>query len=85
MKMIVNSGKFKLLDQLLPDVKKQVGVVCIAMYFTDTLVISYSNQKGCKAVIFSQWTMIIDILEEYLRQRNFKFLRLDGSTPVGTR
>lgn len=60
---ITNSGKFKTLDRLLPDIKKQ----------------------GCKAVIFSQWTMIIDILEEYLNERNYKFLRLDGSTPVNTR
>merc|ERR1711981_996659 len=36
-------------------------------------------------LIFSQFTMLLDVLEQYLRIRGHKFLRLDGSTPVQDR
>lgn len=32
------------------------------------------------ALVFSQWTSLLDIVEEHLIQRGIKFLRLDGST-----
>ncbi|GAB1860915.1 Swi snf-related matrix-associated actin-dependent regulator [Camponotus japonicus] len=38
-----------------------------------------------RTLIFSQFTMILDILEEYLTIRGHTFLRLDGSTPVTER
>lgn len=38
-----------------------------------------------RVLIFSQFTMILDILEEYLTIRGQTFLRLDGSTPVTER
>ncbi|EGI68394.1 PREDICTED: SWI/SNF-related matrix-associated actin-dependent regulator of chromatin subfamily A containing DEAD/H box 1 homolog isoform X1 [Acromyrmex echinatior] len=40
---------------------------------------------GHRVLIFSQFTMVLDILEEYLTIRGQTFLRLDGSTPVTER
>ncbi|XP_071574035.1 SWI/SNF-related matrix-associated actin-dependent regulator of chromatin subfamily A containing DEAD/H box 1 homolog [Temnothorax nylanderi] len=40
---------------------------------------------GHRVLIFSQFTMVLDILEEYLAIRGQTFLRLDGSTPVTER
>ncbi|XP_014471797.1 PREDICTED: SWI/SNF-related matrix-associated actin-dependent regulator of chromatin subfamily A containing DEAD/H box 1 homolog isoform X2 [Dinoponera quadriceps] len=43
------------------------------------------KKGGHRALIFSQFTMVLDILEEYLTIRGQTFLRLDGSTPVTDR
>uniref|UniRef100_A0A183CXI1 Helicase ATP-binding domain-containing protein n=1 Tax=Gongylonema pulchrum TaxID=637853 RepID=A0A183CXI1_9BILA len=40
------------------------------------------KDKGDKVLIFSQFTSIMDILEVYLKLRNYKYCRLDGATPV---
>ncbi|MBN2717268.1 MAG: helicase [Deltaproteobacteria bacterium] len=36
--------------------------------------------NGHKALIFSQWTGFLDLVEPHLRQSNITFVRLDGST-----
>ncbi|XP_064473024.1 SWI/SNF-related matrix-associated actin-dependent regulator of chromatin subfamily A containing DEAD/H box 1-like [Ornithodoros turicata] len=41
--------------------------------------------KGNRVLIFSQFTMVLDILEAYLNIRRHKWLRLDGSTSVQDR
>jgi len=38
-----------------------------------------------RVLIFTQFTMVLDIMEQYLRIRGHKYLRLDGSTPVQER
>ncbi|XP_015121951.1 SWI/SNF-related matrix-associated actin-dependent regulator of chromatin subfamily A containing DEAD/H box 1 homolog [Diachasma alloeum] len=38
--------------------------------------------EGHRVLIFSQFTMVLDYLEEYLTMRGHVFLRLDGQTPV---
>ncbi|XP_032675954.1 SWI/SNF-related matrix-associated actin-dependent regulator of chromatin subfamily A containing DEAD/H box 1 homolog isoform X2 [Odontomachus brunneus] len=43
------------------------------------------KEGGHRPLIFSQFTMVLDILEEYLTIRGHTFLRLDGSTPVTDR
>ncbi|XP_033184889.1 SWI/SNF-related, matrix-associated actin-dependent regulator of chromatin, subfamily a, containing DEAD/H box 1 [Bombus vancouverensis nearcticus] len=43
------------------------------------------KEEGHRVLIFSQFTMILDILEEYLTIRGRTYLRLDGSTPVTDR
>lgn len=58
--LIVESGKFRELDRLLPELKS----------------------GGHRVLIFSQFTMMLDILEKYLNIRNHQFLRFDGSTAV---
>ena len=41
--------------------------------------------KDQKVLIFSQFVMMLDIIEEYLRIRSHKYCRLDGSTKVTER
>lgn len=57
------SGKFKMMDDLLPQM----------------------NDNGDRVLIFSQFTMVLDIMEQYLKVRGHRYLRLDGSTPVQDR
>ena len=37
-------------------------------------------EDGHKALVFSQWTSLLDLIEPVLRQIGIEFLRLDGST-----
>lgn len=41
--------------------------------------------EGHHVLIFSQWTRIMDLLEESMRDLGMAYLRLDGSTPVRER
>lgn len=43
------------------------------------------KRTGHRILIFSQYVIMLNIVEEYLRIRNHKFLRLDGSTAVTLR
>lgn len=43
------------------------------------------KEKKQRVLIFSQFTMILDIVEEYMRIRDHKYIRLDGSTKVNER
>ena len=36
--------------------------------------------KGHRVVIFSQFKMVLDVLDDYLRWKGYVFSRLDGST-----
>jgi len=61
--LICDSGKFNLLDDLLPQMK----------------------DNGDRVLIFTQFVMVMDIMEQYLRIRGHRYNRLDGSTPVQER
>ncbi|NXD11226.1 HELLS helicase, partial [Nothocercus nigrocapillus] len=61
--LVKNSGKFLLLDRMLPELKK----------------------RGHKVLLFSQMTMMLDILMDYCYLRDFKFSRLDGSMSYSER
>jgi SNF2 family DNA or RNA helicase len=37
-------------------------------------------EEGHKALVFSQWTSLLDLVEPQLRERGVRFTRLDGST-----
>merc|ERR1719500_1190830 len=41
--------------------------------------------NGDRGLIFSQFTMLLDVLERYLKIRGHKYMRLDGQTPVQER
>uniref|UniRef100_A0A915JJ26 Helicase C-terminal domain-containing protein n=1 Tax=Romanomermis culicivorax TaxID=13658 RepID=A0A915JJ26_ROMCU len=45
-------------------------------------ILPAEKNEGNKVLLFSQFTMVLDIMEEYLKQRKHKYLRLDGQTPV---
>ena len=38
--------------------------------------------QGDRVLLFSQFTMMLDIVEEFMTSRQYRYLRLDGSTPV---
>ncbi|XP_076467265.1 LOW QUALITY PROTEIN: SWI/SNF-related matrix-associated actin-dependent regulator of chromatin subfamily A containing DEAD/H box 1-like [Babylonia areolata] len=50
----------------------------------DSLLHTMKQQKD-RVLIFSQFTMMLDIIEVYLKQKDISYLRLDGSTPVTDR
>ena len=51
------------------------------------MLVDGEEQEGGqdKALVFSQWTSLLDIIEVPLKQRGFRFLRLDGTMSLGTR
>lgn len=40
---------------------------------------------GGRCLIFSQFVIMLDVMEEFLKIKNYKYLRLDGSTAVNDR
>ncbi len=49
------------------------------------MVLRSMFQKGNRTVIFSQFTSMLDILEDYCILREWKYVRFDGSTPRAQR
>ncbi|XP_057688459.1 SWI/SNF-related matrix-associated actin-dependent regulator of chromatin subfamily A containing DEAD/H box 1A isoform X2 [Corythoichthys intestinalis] len=43
------------------------------------------KDKGDKVVLFSQFTMMLDIVEVLMKHLNHHYIRLDGSTPIADR
>lgn len=43
------------------------------------------HNEGHKVLLFSQTQSMLNIVEQMIKQLNFKYLRLDGSTSVGKR
>lgn len=62
-KLIEASGKFVLLDKLLPRLQSQ----------------------GHKVLIFSQMVRVLNLLEDFLKYKNYTYERLDGSTKSADR
>ncbi|XP_059378611.1 SWI/SNF-related matrix-associated actin-dependent regulator of chromatin subfamily A containing DEAD/H box 1A-like isoform X2 [Carassius carassius] len=50
-----------------------------------TKILSRLKEKGDKVVLFSQFTMMLDIVEVLLKHLDHQFVRLDGSTPMAER
>ncbi|XP_052125182.1 SWI/SNF-related matrix-associated actin-dependent regulator of chromatin subfamily A containing DEAD/H box 1 homolog [Frankliniella occidentalis] len=42
-------------------------------------------EEGHKVLMFSQFLIVLDILEEFLKQKMYKYLRFDGTTSVALR
>ena len=38
------------------------------------------QKAGNRCVLFSQFTTVLDLLDDYLRMRGYRFCRLDGGT-----
>lgn len=41
--------------------------------------------EGHRVLIFSQYVIMLNVMEEYLKLKKHSYLRLDGSTPVPIR
>uniref|UniRef100_A0A6G1SJ16 SWI/SNF-related matrix-associated actin-dependent regulator of chromatin subfamily A containing DEAD/H box 1 homolog n=1 Tax=Aceria tosichella TaxID=561515 RepID=A0A6G1SJ16_9ACAR len=67
---------FKLDDEVITDSGK--------FHYLDKLLNNLKKDNE-RCLLFSQFTMMLDIFEEYLTIRDFKYLRLDGSTKVSDR
>ncbi|KAM9858607.1 SWI/SNF-related matrix-associated actin-dependent regulator of chromatin subfamily A containing DEAD/H box 1A-like [Aulostomus maculatus] len=61
--LVLDSGKFHCLAEMLASLK----------------------EKGSRVVLFSQFTMMLDIVEELLKHLEHRYIRLDGSTPIADR
>eukprot|EP00040_Diaphanoeca_grandis_P033107 m.201962 g.201962 ORF g.201962 m.201962 type:complete len:1174 (+) comp32808_c0_seq1:142-3663(+) len=48
-------------------------------------LLSKIQAQGRKVVIFSQFTKVLDVIDDYLRYRKFGFFRLDGQTAAAKR
>ncbi len=51
----------------------------------DQLLKKLYSEKYHKILIFSQMTMVLDILEDYCNYRTYKYCRIDGSTDMNSR
>lgn len=51
----------------------------------DKILNKLFEEGGHKVLIFSQMTMVLDILEDYCNYRAFKYCRIDGSTDMNSR
>ncbi|XP_059193202.1 SWI/SNF-related matrix-associated actin-dependent regulator of chromatin subfamily A containing DEAD/H box 1A [Centropristis striata] len=71
-----NIGSFQLENDLLLDSGK--------FHHLKELLASLKN-KGDRVVLFSQFTMMLDIVEVLLRHLKHRYVRLDGSTPIADR
>ena len=60
-------------------------LLCLRRYWGDYFNKPGSSFQGSRVLLFSQFTMMLDIIEIYMNERGHKFLRLDGSTPVAER
>lgn len=68
--------KFKLEDKHIADSGK--------FHYLDKLLSDLKKNKQ-RCLLFSQFTMMLDIMEDYLTIRGYAFLRLDGATKVSDR
>ncbi|XP_064366550.1 SWI/SNF-related matrix-associated actin-dependent regulator of chromatin subfamily A containing DEAD/H box 1 isoform X2 [Dromaius novaehollandiae] len=48
-------------------------------------ILSDLKEKGDRVVLFSQFTMILDILEVLLKHQQLRYIRLDGKTQISER
>ena len=51
----------------------------------DKLLKKLEDEGNHQVLIFSQMTMMMDILEDYCNFRKFKYCRIDGSTDMVAR
>uniref|UniRef100_A0A4W5JPB2 Helicase C-terminal domain-containing protein n=1 Tax=Hucho hucho TaxID=62062 RepID=A0A4W5JPB2_9TELE len=50
-----------------------------------TQLLTSLKNKGDRVVLFGQFTMMLDILEMFLKPVKHRYIRLDGSTPMSDR
>lgn len=57
---------------------------CGKMQFMDKLL-TKARDDGSQTLIFSGFTTMLDILEDYCRFREYNYCRLDGNTEMNDR
>ena len=57
---------------------------CGKLKVLDKLLKKLLTEKH-KVLLFSQFTMLLDVLEEYCDYRGFRYCRLDGNTSIQER
>ena len=55
------------------------------MFTCNVPMITYACTQGNRVLLFSQFTMMLDIMEAWLQLLGHTHLRLDGSTPMNER
>lgn len=57
---------------------------CGKMIILDQLLAKLKAQ-GSRVILFSQFVIVLNIIEDYLQWKGYKFCRLDGNTPISKR
>jgi superfamily II DNA/RNA helicase len=62
-------------------VDKQTPSYSSKLAYLDELFEGLFADPGCKAILFSEWTTMLDMIEPLLKKHKIDFVRLDGSVP----
>ncbi|XP_017879954.1 lymphoid-specific helicase-like [Ceratina calcarata] len=68
----------------LPKIDEQLVKASGKLLVLDTLLAKL-KQRGHKVLLYSTWTQILDMIEDYLSLRDYKYVRLDGQTKLEAR
>jgi len=71
-------------DRSLPPLGEHLVSNCGKMVLLDKLL-QRLQERGHRVLLFTQMTRILDILEDYLVMRKFKYCRIDGNTSYDIR
>eukprot|EP00463_Aulacantha_scolymantha_P003632 TRINITY_DN4501_c0_g1_i1.p1 TRINITY_DN4501_c0_g1~~TRINITY_DN4501_c0_g1_i1.p1 ORF type:complete len:345 (-),score=83.68 TRINITY_DN4501_c0_g1_i1:247-1182(-) len=66
-------------EELICDSKDELVKCSTKMYLFDKLVVRL-KEEGHRVLVFSQFTVMLDILEKYVEFQGWKWKRLDGQT-----
>lgn len=72
-----------MLDALLQEKKESVSLFKLNLKRSKKITIK--TKKGDRVLLFSQFVIMLDIVEDYLKIKKYKYLRLDGSTVISER
>lgn len=72
-----------MLDALLQEKKESVSLFKLNLKRSKKITIK--KKKGDRVLLFSQFVIMLDIVEDYLKIKKYKYLRLDGSTVISER
>lgn len=73
--------KFSIKSMYLPD----EYILSSGKFNEFDIILPKLKEEGHRVLIFSQFTMMLDIMEKYLELRDYGFMRLDGQTAVTDR
>lgn len=60
-------------------------ILCSGKFLFLDKLLGELKQGGHRVLIFSQYVIMLNIMEKYMKLRKHEYCRLDGSTPVGLR